>query len=325
MKYISKLNLKLTQFAIKDIKDFFQSELKRKLNLKKISGPIIIDPITGFNDNLTGNNNPVSFFANDLNKNIEIVQSLAKWKRFALHKYEFLINEGIYVDMNAIRSHEKLDEIHSLYVDQWDWELIIDSKDRNINKLKQIVKKIYSCIYETEQFINKIYPVLTKKLPSKIKFFDSQELEDLFPNLSFEEITSIVTKKYKAIFIMKIGKKLKSGLVFDTRSPEYDDWNLNGDLFVWSNALQKPIELSSMGIRVDSKTLIRQSKKSEQDYNEYYKLIINNILDQTIGGGIGQSRLCMFLLEKIHIGEVQVSVWDEDYIDKLKRKGIELL
>lgn len=329
-QYKPKLNLKQTQFAIRDLKYFFQQQLTTILNLERISGPIIIEPTTGLNDDLVGENKAVSFYVNDLNRNIEIVQSLAKWKRYALHKYNFSLNEGIYVDMNAIRSHEVLDELHSLYVDQWDWELIIDKKDRTIKKLKEIVEKIYHCILVTEKHLNTIYSNLKSKLPSKLVFFDSQELEDKYPNTDFDEIVEKISKKHKAIFIIGIGKKLKSGKVFDTRSAEYDDWDLNGDLIVWSEVLNKSIELSSMGIRVNKDSLIRQtnidiSSSNKIDLNDYYKMIINEELDQTIGGGIGQSRLCMFLLEKKHIGEVQSSVWKKEDIEKWKNKGIELL
>lgn len=328
-KYIPKLNLKQTQFAIRDLKYFFQQQLTTVLNLERISGPIIIEPTTGLNDDLVGENKAVSFYVKDLGKNIEIVQSLAKWKRYALHKYKFSLDEGIYVDMNAIRSHEVLDELHSLYVDQWDWELIIKEKDRTIEKLKEVVNKIYHCILVTEKHLNTIYSNLKQKLPNKITFFDSQDLEDEYPNMDFDEIVNKLTCRYKAIFIIGIGKKLKSGKVFDTRSAEYDDWNLNGDLFVWSDVLNKPIELSSMGIRVNKESLIEQTNinllSNEIQLNDYYQMILNEELDQTIGGGIGQSRLCMFLLEKMHIGEVQSSVWKKEYVEKWKNKGVELL
>lgn len=328
MKFFDKLNLRQAQKAIGDIKIFFQNKLKNKLNLTRISGPIIINPETGLNDNLTANNKPVSFYVQDLNKNIEIVQSLAKWKRYALKKYKFEIGEGMYVDMNAIRSHEKLDSLHSLYVDQWDWELIIDKKERTIEKLKEIVCKIYKCIYETENYINSMYKSLSKKLPENIVFFSSQELEDKYVNMNFEEITKKITKEYKAVFVMQIGKKLKSGREFDQRSAEYDDWNLNGDLFVWSDILNEAIELSSMGIRVNKESLIKQAKLEINNFsnlNPYYKAIVNDELNSTIGGGIGQSRLCMFFLEKKHIGQVQVSVWDDDYVEKLEEENISLL
>ncbi len=328
MKYESKLNLKQTQLAIKEIKDQFQAQLKKLLNLQRISGPIIVEPTTGLNDNLTGNNSAVNFFVQDLDKRLEIVQSLAKWKRYALHKYDFEMNEGIYVDMNAIRCHETLDELHSLYVDQWDWELVISKKQRNIEFLKEVVQKIFKALVQTQSYINKLYPCFKNKLPKDITFFQSQELEDKYPNLTFDEMVYEEAKKNKAIFIIGIGKKLKSGKVFDDRSRDYDDWDLNGDLFVWSDVINKPIELSSMGIRVDQDSLAKQAQldiKKIKQYNQYYQSILTNELPLTIGGGIGQSRLCMFLLEKAHVGEVQCSVWDENEEKKLKKLGINLL
>ncbi len=326
MSYKSKLTVRETQYAIRELKSFFQNELSNALNIERISGPIIVDPVTGLNDNLTGNNNAVSFEARHLHRNLEVVQSLAKWKRFALTKYGFKLNEGIYVDMNAIRSHEKPDELHSLYVDQWDWELIIDPKDRTVDKLKEVVKGIYRCILTSELHINAMYPQLSSKLPREIKFYDTQEVDDMYPNLSFDEATKEIVKKDKAVFFIGIGKTLKSGRVFDDRAPDYDDWTLNGDLFVWSDVINKPIELSSMGIRVNKESLLSQSKLTDtSNLNQYYQLVIDNKLDQTIGGGIGQSRLCMFLLEKKHVAEVQVSVWDEEQIAIFKKEGIESL
>ncbi len=328
MKYESKLNLKQTQLAIKEIKDYFQLQLKQLLNLQRISGPIIVEPATGLNDNLTGNNNAVNFFVQDLDKRLEIVQSLAKWKRYALHKYGFGMNEGIYVDMNAIRCHETLDELHSLYVDQWDWEYVISKEQRNIDTLKDIVRKIFKALKQTETYINEQHKCFHSKLPNEIKFFQSQELEDKYPNKTFDEMVYEETKNNKAIFVIGIGKKLKSGKVFDDRSRDYDDWDLNGDFFVWSDVIQKPIELSSMGIRVNKQSLASQAQldinKIEQ-YNQYYQSILREELPLTIGGGIGQSRLCMFLLEKAHVGEVQCSVWDEQEEKRLKSLGINLL
>ncbi len=328
MKYESKLTLKETQLAIKEIKDYFQLRLKEKLNLQRISGPLIVEPTTGLNDNLTGNNNAVNFFVQYLDKRIEIVQSLAKWKRYALHKYDFGMHEGIYVDMNAIRCHETLDNLHSLYVDQWDWELIIGRDERTEETLKTVVDKIFLSLKESQDFINKKYTHFENKLPEKIKYFQSQELEDMFPKKDFDDIVFDIVKKEKAVFIIGIGKKLKSGKVFDSRSRDYDDWDLNGDLFVWSDVIKKPIELSSMGIRVNKESLASQAQldiNKISQYNQYYQSILTEELPQTIGGGIGQSRLCMFLLEKAHVGEVQCSVWDEEEVKKLKKQGINLL
>lgn len=325
MLYKSKLSLRETQYAIRELKSFFQNELSNSLNVERISGPIIVNPDTGLNDNLTGNNNAISFYTKYLNKNLEVVQSLAKWKRFALKKYGYKINEGIYVDMNAIRANEELDDLHSFYVDQWDWELIIDKKDRTVDKLKEIVIKIYRTIHAAELHINSMFPKLSSKLPNDIIFFETQELENKYPNLTPDEITFEIVKKYKAVFIIGIGKQLDSGKIFDSRAPDYDDWSLNGDLFVWSDIINKPIELSSMGIRVDKEALIRQSKIINNTIlNDYYRLVIDEKLDQTIGGGIGQSRLCMFLLEKFHIAEVQASVWSDEQVKELETKGINI-
>lgn len=324
--YKSKLTIRETQYAIRELKSFFQNELSNSLNIERISGPIIVEPETGLNDNLTGTNYAVSFDAKHFKNKLEVVQSLAKWKRVALKKYGFNHNEGIYVDMNAIRSHEKPDELHSLYVDQWDWELIIDKNERNINKLKEVVSSIYSCILASELHINAMHPQLSCKLPREIKFYDTQEVDDMYPDISFEEATKILVKKHKAVFFIGIGKKLKSGRVFDDRAPDYDDWNMNGDLFVWSDMIDKPIELSSMGIRVNKESLISQSNISDTSkLNDYYQQLINGDLDQTIGGGIGQSRLCMFLLEKKHVGEVQASVWDDEQKAFFAKEGIKVL
>lgn len=327
MPYRKKLSLKDTQFAIRDLKYFFQKELTKLLNLERISGPLILDPKSGLNDDLTENLHAVSFNSQFLNKRLEIVQSLAKWKRYALHKYNFAMHEGIYVDMNAIRHHEDLDELHSLYVDQWDWEIIISDEERKFDFLRGVVNRIYQCIQETEDHLRELYPIINKKLTTDITYLNSQELETKFPDLSFDEIVYKMCKEKKAIFIEQIGWELKSGKPFDDRSPEYDDWSLNGDLYVWSDVINKPIELMSMGIRVNKDSLIKQTGwKNDGNYpNDYYKMIVEKIVPQTIGGGIGQSRLCMFLLEKAHIGEVQSSVWPQETIEKLKKEGIELL
>ncbi len=326
MSYHSKLNIRETQYAIRVIKANFQALLSEALNLERISGPIIVNPRTGLNDNLSGNEKAVSFYAPYFNQNLEVVQSLAKWKRFALKKYGFEMHEGIYVDMNAIRPQEKVDALHSLYVDQWDWELIIDKSERNLVTLKTIVTKIYQCIYQCKQDLQAIYPQLEQTLPPEIKFYQTQEVEDLYPNMEFNQAVKEIVKKDKAVFFIGIGKTLKSGKVFDHRAVDYDDWNLNGDIFVWSDAINDVIELSSMGIRVDATTLLAQSpKEALEKLNDYYSAIINHQLDQTIGGGIGQSRLCMFLLEKIHIAEVQTAVWDEEQIAYFEKMKIDIL
>ena len=320
---MKKLSFIQNQKAIFCVNDIFSALLSQKLNLTKVLGPIIIDPSCCLNDNLTGNNKPIKFYAKFLNNDLEIVQSLAKWKRVELKKHNFKPYSGLYVDMKAIRSHETLDSLHSFFVDQWDWEMVIKNKDRNIKFLFDIVKKIYCCLYETENKINSIYPFLTKKLPKNIKFFSSQEVEDNSTNKNFNETIYKLCKKWGAIFVYQIGWNLKSGKVFDSRSPEYDDWKLNGDIFVYSKIIDNVIEISSMGIRVNRDSLIKQAKISlnKDIKNNYHKAIIENKLPLTIGGGIGQSRLNMFLLEKKHIGEVQSSVWDnKTHNDAIKKK-----
>ena len=321
------MHFKETQIAIHQVSSFFKNQLEVNLNLVPVVGPIILDPQTGLNDHLANEKyQAVSFFAEGLNKKLEVVQSLAKWKRYALTKYEYQNYEGIYVDMKAIRAHEELDNLHSLFVDQWDWELIIQKQDRHLDFLKATVNKIYDAIYKTKTHLKQLYPQLKQTLATEVKFFSSQEFEDLYPGEDFEVITNKITKVYQSVFIMQIGKKLKSNQVFDSRSAEYDDWELNGDLFVWSDAINQAIELSSMGIRVDANSLTKQAKiKDHKNLNPYFEAVLNDQLCQTIGGGIGQSRLIMFLLEKRHLGEVQVSPWDQKNIDQAQKDGIELL
>ena len=260
--------------------------------------------------------------------NLEIVQSLAKWKRLALHRYRFNIGEGIYTDMNAIRRDEKLDNLHSIYVDQWDWEKVISKDARNIATLKDTVKKIYSIFKATENYTNSLYPYLKKSLPDEISFITTQELEDMYPNLSEKEREDAICRQRKAVFLMSIGDTLKSGKKHDDRSPDYDDWSLNGDILFYYPLLDKAFELSSMGIRVDKKTLESQLIKAhceERKTLPFHQLLLNEKLPQTIGGGIGQSRICMFFLQKAHIGEVQTSVWDENTIKTCKENNIEIL
>lgn len=322
-----KNKYKETFYLINETKLFFQKQIEKKLNLHPVVGPLILDKSVALNDYLVEDQNAIVFHSKELNKDIEIVQSLAKWKRFALKKYNFEINEGLYVDMKAIRSHEKPDYLHSIFVDQWDWELIIYNQERTKAKLKQVVEKIYDCILSTQNYVNSLDKNLHSKLPHKIYFFETQELEDEYPNLTFEEIVEKVAQKYQAIFIIGIGKKLKSGKVFDLRSPEYDDWKLNGDLILWSDKLNHSIEISSMGIRVNKESLISQTQIDAKNskLSSYYKGIINEELDQTIGGGIGQSRLLMFLLEKTHIGEVQPSIWDDNELAAQEQEGKQIL
>ena len=327
--YTSKLSLKETEIAIKKVKDFFEENLSKTLNLTRVSAPLFLDATSGVNDNLNGIERPVSFDMTAIDgSNLEIVQSLAKWKRIALHRYRFNIGEGIYTDMNAIRRDEKLDNLHSIYVDQWDWEKVISKDARNIATLKDTVKKIYSIFKATENYTNSLYPYLKKSLPDEISFITTQELEDMYPNLSEKEREDAICRQRKAVFLMSIGDTLKSGKKHDDRSPDYDDWSLNGDILFYYPLLDKAFELSSMGIRVDKKTLESQLIKAhceERKTLPFHQLLLNEKLPQTIGGGIGQSRICMFFLQKAHIGEVQTSVWDENTIKTCKENNIEIL
>jgi len=322
------LDLRETQIAIKSVKDYFQRDLANTLNLARVSAPLFVRPETGLNDNLTGEK-AVDFNLRKYDINVEIVQSLAKWKRNALKEYNFNMYEGIYADMNAIRAEEFLDEIHSSYVDQWDWEKIINKSDRNINYLYLIVKEIFSVFKRTEEYINQTYRyILKKKLPDEIFFITSQELEDRYPNNTPKERERLICEEKKAVFIQGIGEKLNSGKPHDDRSPDYDDWSLNGDILFWNDTLKDALEVSSMGIRVDENSLREQCEKTNTtDRFElpYHQDVLNNRLPYTIGGGIGQSRICMFFLEKKHIGEVQVGVWDKKNIDFCKNNSITLL
>jgi aspartate--ammonia ligase len=325
--YASKLSLFQTQIAIKKLKDFFERQLSYELNLSRVSAPLFVKPETGLNDNLNGIEKPVSFTVFN-NEEVQIVQSLAKWKRMALHKYKIKEKRGIYTDMNAIRKDEELDNIHSYYVDQWDWEKVISRDDRHEGKLNEIVNRIYKVLRITDEYISDEYPQLNRKLPDQIYFITSQELENKYPNLTPKQRENEICKEHKAVFISKIGKVLNSGQPHDSRSPDYDDWDLNGDILVFNPILNQAFELSSMGIRVDRHSLLKQleSKQCLDRLNlDYHQNVINEILPFTIGGGIGQSRLCMFFLEKAHIGEVQSSVWPKDMIEECEQNNIILL
>lgn len=315
------------EIAIKQIKDFFEVELAKALNLTRISAPLFVRCETGLNDTLNGVERPVAFdMKEEPNKTIEIVHSLAKWKRYALKRYGFNTGYGLYTDMNAIRRDEDLDNIHSIYVDQWDWEFIIDKENRNIEFLKEIVRKIYSVLISTEKMLENKYAFYNSFLASEIFFITSQELEDLYPNLSAKEREKEITKKYGAVFLMQIGGVLKSGEKHDGRAPDYDDWNLNGDILVYNEVLDIAFEISSMGIRVDEKSLKRQLDIAKvTDYKEFHNMLLNGELPLTIGGGIGQSRLCMLFLKTAHIGEVQASLWTADIENECKKLGINLL
>lgn len=324
--YSSKLGLIETQFAIKKIKDFFENDLAEKLSLTRVSAPISVKKNSGLNDNLSGVEQPVSFFVD--NEELEIVHSLAKWKRQALKDYGFVSGTGLYTDMNAIRKDEHPDNIHSIYVDQWDWEKIISKEERNIDTLMSVVKIIYSCLKDTENLVNSMFSNLINRLPENIYFVTAQELEDLYPELSPQERETAISKKHGAVFIMKIGDILKSGKAHGSRSPDYDDWQLNGDIVVYNKILKSGFELSSMGIRVDSNSLKEQLTKAnalDRLHFPYHQAILNNSLPFTIGGGIGQSRMCMYFLDKIHIGEVQASYWPDKEKERCKKEGIHLL
>ena len=325
LKY-ETLNLIDTLIAIKKIKDHFEQRLSKILKLIRVSAPLFVESNKGINDNLNGVEQPVSFKVG--NNDIEIVHSLAKWKRMALAKYNLRMHSGLYTDMNAIRKDEILDEIHSIYVDQWDWEMLIEEKDRNLEFLKNIVTKIYNVLRETEIFIQNEYPNLTPKLGNEIYFITSQELLDMYPDLSPKERENKIVKEKKAVFLLQIGKILSNGNKHDGRSPDYDDFELNGDILVYNPILDSAFELSSMGIRVNKESLLRQleqENKLDRLNLEYHQLLINDKLPLTIGGGIGQSRMCMFFLKKAHIGEVQSSVWPEDEIELMKKNNIHLL
>lgn len=326
--YKSALNLKETQIAIKKVKDFFQSQLTAQLNLYRVTAPLFVEPKSGLNDNLNGVERPVSFGIREQQEaEVEIVHSLAKWKRMALGKYGYEVYEGIYTNMNAIRRQEAvLDNLHSVYVDQWDWEKIITEKDRNFDFLKAVVKDIYSVIYDTAAFVESVFPQIKNRLVSDIQFITSEELLAKYPTMTTKERENAITKQYGAVFIMQIGEKLTNGETHDLRAPDYDDWALNGDIMVWYPELDKAIELSSMGIRVDAKSLEYQLKsKGLVPSTNYHKNVLNKTYPLTIGGGIGQSRLCQLLLHKAHIGEVQSSIWDEQTIAECEAKGVVLL
>ena len=316
--YHSELNLHDTQIAIKTVKDFFQNLLSQRLNLSRVSAPLFVDPDSGLNDNLNGVERPVTFDIKEQNgREAEVVQSLAKWKRYALKKYGFSYGEGLYTDMNAIRRDEITDNIHSIFVDQWDWEKIIKKDERTIATLMDTVKVVYKCLRKTEKYMAIQYDYIEEILPHDIFFVTTQELADMFPDNTPKEREYYIAKAKGAVCIMKIGDVLENGERHDGRAPDYDDWSLNADIVVYYPVLDIALELSSMGIRVDKKALLSQLKKAgceERKDLPFQKAIINEELPYTIGGGIGQSRICMFFLRKAHIGEVQSSLWPEDMI-----------
>ncbi len=327
--YDPKLHLLETEVAIKKIKDRFQSKLSKKLDLLRVSAPLFVRPESGLNDNLNGTERPVSFDVMDIGgHHVEIVHSLAKWKRMALHRYGIESGKGLYTDMNAIRRDEVLDNLHSIYVDQWDWEKIIEKEERTEEKLKEIVTTLYSVFKDVESYVHEEYPAIKPCLPEEIYFITTQELEDLYPDKTPKEREDAITKDKGAVFIMKIGGKLASGEAHDGRAPDYDDWELNGDIIFWYPVLERALELSSMGIRVDEDALERQLKLSgceDRKTQPFHKKLLNKELPYTVGGGIGQSRICMYFLQKAHIGEVQASIWSDEMIEACEKGKIELL
>ena len=326
--YRSLLDLRQTEVAIKKVKDFFERDLAIQLNLTRVSAPLFVDAESGLNDTLNGVERPVSFDVSDTGRTMEVVHSLAKWKRDALARYHFEAGEGLYTDMNAVRRDEELDNIHSLFVDQWDWEKVIDKADRTEHMLKKTVKRVYDALRHTERYIAEEYDFVHKFLPEKITFITTQELEDRFPDLTPKEREKAITKECGAVFLMKIGGVLRSGKPHDGRAPDYDDWELNGDILVYYPVLDISLELSSMGIRVDEETLLRQLEirgVSERKELPFHKALLEGRLPYTIGGGIGQSRMCMFFLRKAHIGEVQSSFWPQEMIDICEAQGVHLL
>ena len=337
-KYTPLLDLKQTELAIKQIKETFQLNLSSTLRLRRVTAPLFVLQGTGLNDDLNGVENAVSFPIQDMNGAVaEVVHSLAKWKRVTLAEYCIADGYGIYTDMNAIRAHEELDNLHSLYVDQWDWERVITAGERSVAFLKRIVRDIYSAILHTEFTLSECYPQLKPSLPEKIKFIHSEELRKLYPELSPKEREEAITKEHGAVFIIGIGNELGDGKPHDNRAPDYDDYTtpneegfygLNGDLMIWSDVLGKAMELSSMGIRVDREALLHQLEKSGKEERKelyFHRRMLAGELPLSIGGGIGQSRLCMLLLKKAHIGEIQSSIWPEEMRQQCREMNIPII
>lgn len=327
--YVSPLTIRETEVAIKEVKDHFQSALAKSLHLTRVSAPLFVKPESGLNDNLNGVERPVSFGIKEQDDDTaEIVHSLAKWKRYALKKYGFHSGEGLYTDMSAIRRDEDTDNIHSIYVDQWDWEKVISREERNTETLQYTVRKVYAALKDTEDYMSRRYNYIESLLPEDITFVTSQELLNLYPDLTAKEREYEYAKAKGAIFISQIGKILSSGEKHDGRAPDYDDWELNGDIIVYYPVLDIALELSSMGIRVDEASLAKQLRVADcEDRRElaFQKSLLNGELPYTIGGGIGQSRICMYYLRKAHIGEVQSSIWPEETNRIAEEHGIQLL
>ena len=326
--YNPVLDLRDTEIAIKLVKDFFETELAKALNLTRVSAPIMVTPESGLNDNLNGVERPVSFDVKETGATVEIVHSLAKWKRQALKTYVFSVGEGLYTDMNAIRRDEETDNIHSIFVDQWDWERIMAPHERNETFLREIVERIYLTLRKTEGFVCAHYPHIKPELPDHITFVTTQQLEDRYPDLSSKEREYKAAKEYGAVFLMQVGGALRSGKIHDGRAPDYDDWSLNGDILLYDPLLDISLEVSSMGIRVDPETLLKQLKIrgcEERAELPFQKALLNGELPQTIGGGIGQSRMCVYFLRKAHVGEVQASMWPEEVQKACRNANIPLL
>ena len=326
--YKSALSPRETSTAISFIKASFQKNFSKNLNLERITAPLFVTKKSGLNDDLSGVERKVEITFKEMNEPSEVVQSLAKWKRVALSRYGFNLHEGLYTDMNAIRRDDSVDNIHSVFVDQWDWEMVISKEDRNIEFLKDVVRKIVISISETQEEVNSAFPKIQGKIEKNVHFITTQELLEMYPELSSKDRENEIVKKYKTVFLMKIGDDLSNGEPHDGRAPDYDDWALNGDLLVWNDVLDIAFELSSMGIRVDKQSLIYQIEKAnatERLKLDYHQAVVNEKLPLTIGGGIGQSRLCMYLLQKLHIGEVQVSVWPKEMLEICAKNNIEIL
>ena len=326
--YKTPLSVYEMQRAIEFIKSNFQTNLSNALNLRRVSAPLFVEENSGLNDNLNGVERPVGFDIPDVGENGQVVHSLAKWKRLALKRYEFNVGKGLVTDMNAIRRDEELDNLHSVYVDQWDWEKVIDRSDRNIDYLKRTVRDIVNAVTETADALNIAFPSLHNHLPREVFFLTTQELEDMYPGLTPKERENTVCREHGVVFLMQIGKTLKSGVKHDGRAPDYDDWELNGDILYWNPLLERAFEISSMGIRVDEESLDRQLRLAGCDDRRalpFHKMLLGGELPLTMGGGIGQSRVCMLLIGTAHIGEVQVSMWDEETRKTCEEKGILLL
>ncbi len=326
--YHSTLSLRDTVSAIKLIKDYFEAQLAGALRLQRVSAPLFVRPESGLNDNLNGSERPVSFDIPAVGSNVEIVHSLAKWKRMALKRYGFEPGYGLYTDMNAIRRDEETDNLHSVYVDQWDWEKVIEKSQRNLETLKTTVETIYGAMRKTQQYVCDRYPSVKNNMPERLTFITAQELENRYPELTPKERENRAAKEYGAIFVIGIGDKLDSGEKHDGRAPDYDDWTLNGDILCWFPLLDCAFELSSMGVRVDEEALRTQLEKAncqERMELDFHKQLLEGKLPYTIGGGIGQSRLCMYMLSKAHIGEVQSSVWPDETMEQCAAHQINLL